>query len=95
MTPMPKEHAETLALEALAWILSQDELLPVFMGATGASAEDMRARASDPDFLASILDFLLMDDAWVMGFCQAGAHAFDLPMRARAGLPGGNTVHWT
>ena len=89
------EAAETLALDALAWLVSQDELLPVFLGATGASADDLRARASDPEFLGAVLDFLCMDDAWVVAFCDQAGLRYDRPMMARACLPGGETLHWT
>ncbi|MCV6584362.1 MAG: DUF3572 domain-containing protein [Marinibacterium sp.] len=95
MTPLSPDRAETLALQVLAWVLGNDDLLPVFMGSTGAHEGDLRARAGDPVFLAAVLDFLLMDDAWVMGFCQSVGAEFDLPMRARAGLPGGDVIHWT
>jgi len=42
-----------------------------------------------------VLDFLLMDDAWVMGFCEAEGLKYDQPMYARAALPGGEQVNWT
>lgn len=90
-----QDSAEALALQALAWIANNPELLPVFMGATGASAEDLRRGATDPVFLGAILDFLLMDDAWVMEFCQATGLRYDAPMQARAALPGGQQEHWT
>jgi hypothetical protein len=92
---LPRETAETLALEALAWLLSNDELLPVFMGATGADVDDLRTSAGDPAFLGSVLDFLMMDDAWVVAFCDAAGVPYDRPMVARAALPGGEQVHWT
>lgn len=92
---MKQETAETLAAEALGWIAAQDDLLEVFLGATGASAPDLRGQAGDPVFLASVLDFLLMDDAWITGFCRATGRAFTDPAAARAALPGGETVHWT
>ena len=38
------EAAETLSLRALAWLVGQEDLLPVFLGATGASEADLRAR---------------------------------------------------
>ncbi|MCY4180644.1 MAG: DUF3572 domain-containing protein [Litoreibacter sp.] len=92
---MSPEAAQTLAIQALSWILSTDDLAQVFMGASGASADDMRANAADPAFLASVMDFLLMDDAWVTGFCdQAGFDYMD-PMRARQLLPGGDLPNWT
>lgn len=92
---MTREGAETLAAEALAWIAGQEDLLGVFLGATGASPADLRGRADTPEFLASVLDFLLMDDAWVIGFCRASGRGFTDPGAARAALPGGDSVHWT
>ncbi|ARC89114.1 DUF3572 domain-containing protein [Rhodovulum sp. MB263] len=90
-----QDFAETVALEALAWLVGDDELLPVFLGATGASATDLRERASEPDFLASVLDFLLLDDAWVLRFCAAVGRPGEAVLAARAGLPGGADPHWT
>lgn len=92
---MRQEHAETIAARALAWLANNDDLLPVFMGATGAGAEDIRARAGEADFLGSVLDFLMMDDAWVVGFCDDAGLAYDAPMQARLALPGGAQTHWT
>lgn len=89
------DAAETLALKALAWLLADDDLLPVFLGSTGASETDLRTRAADPEFLGSVLDFLTMDDAWVMRFCDAENIAYDQPVQARAALPGGEQLHWT
>jgi hypothetical protein len=90
-----RDTAETTALRALGWLASQDDLLPVFLGATGASEDDLRARAVEPEFLGSVLDFVMMDDAWVIAFCDAENLPYDRPMMARAALPGGAQVHWT
>ena len=95
MTPLTQETAEVLALEALSWLVANEELLPVFLGSTGAGEADLRNRAKDPEFLASVLDFLLMDDAWVEAFCLSGDYAPEFPLRARAALPGGASVNWT
>lgn len=93
---MSSDAAETLALQALAWLVTNDDLLPVFLGSTGAAQEDLRARAAEPEFLGSVLDFLMMNDAWVIAFCDAnGATPYDYPMQARAALPGGAQMHWT
>ncbi len=92
---MSRDAAEELGLKCLGWLVAEEELLPVFLGATGASEADLRARASDPDFLGSVLDFLLMDDAWVMRFCEATGTAPEHPMIARQMLPGGDVTHWT
>ena len=47
------------------------------------------------DPLASVLDFLVMDDRWVIGFCDAAQLSYETPMQARAALPGGQLPHWT
>lgn len=95
MTPLAKDSAEVVAIEALSWLVGNDELLPVFLGATGSDEGDLRRRAGDPEFLASVLDFLLMDDAWVTAFCDSAGYTYDYPLRARAALPGGAQVNWT
>ncbi|MGB0959600.1 MAG: DUF3572 domain-containing protein [Halocynthiibacter sp.] len=92
---MQQDFAETIALKALAWLVGNEDLLPVFMGATGISETDIRARAADPDFLISVLDFLTMDDAWVIAFCDAHNLSYDTPRNARQSLPGGADVNWT
>ncbi|NRB19071.1 MAG: DUF3572 domain-containing protein [Rhodobacteraceae bacterium] len=87
--------AETLALQALGWLVGNEELLPVFLGASGASEADLRSRAADPEFLGSVLDFLMMDDTWVISFCDAQGFSYESPRQARMSLPGGAQVNWT
>lgn len=89
------DAAETLALQALAWLAGHEDLMPVFMGATGASVDDLKARASDATFLASVLDFITMDDQWVIAFCDQHQLDYTAPMMARQALPGGAEVNWT
>ncbi|NVO54682.1 DUF3572 domain-containing protein [Rhodobacteraceae bacterium B1Z28] len=93
--PLSADSAETLALTALGWLVGNDELLPVFLGSTGAASQDLRASAGDRDFMVSVLDFLVLDDSWVMAFCDANSVPYDLPAQARAVLSGGADTHWT
>ena len=90
-----QDAAETLALQALGWIAAQDEVFDAFMGASGLDREGLSTRLAQPEVLVAILDFLLSDDAFVTGFAQDAGIAPDLPMRARASLPGGADYHWT
>jgi hypothetical protein len=92
---MQRDAAETVGMQALAWLAGNDELLPVFLGSTGAGLDDLRARAGDPAFLGSVLDFVMMDDVWVVAFCDAAGLSYATPMQARGALPGGGQVHWT
>ena len=92
---MQREDAETLALGALTWLAGHDELLPVFLGATGAGEADLRAGAADPEFLGALLDFLLLDDAWVTEFAGGAGLPAERVAEARRALPGGDLPHWT
>ena len=91
---MSRDHAETLALRALAWIAADEELLPQFAGATGASLGDARDRVQDPAFLAGILEFLTMEDRWVRCFCDDEGLPYETPMQALRALPGQMRDEW-
>ncbi|SFS41060.1 Protein of unknown function [Sulfitobacter marinus] len=90
-----QEAAEALGLQALAWLVANDDLLPVFMDASGVGADDLRAQASDPALLGAVLDFLMMDDAWVIAFCDTIGAQYETLMQSRQALPGGEQVNWT
>lgn len=92
---MSQDAAETLGLQALTWLVSNEELLPVFMGASGADVDDLRAGVSDPAMQGAVLDFILMDDSWVMQVCDYLQVPYEQIAQARAVLPGGDQVHWT
>lgn len=90
-----QDRAIVVALQALGWLVARDDLLPVFLAATGASPGDLRQQANEPAFLGAVLDFILQDDAAVMGFCTDAGLAYTVPLEARQALPGGGAVHWT
>ena len=92
---MPRERAETVAVQALGWMAAQEELLEGFLAAAGCAPEDLRARAREPEFLGFVLDFLLGDEAALMAFCHSVRMAYETPMLARVSLPGGDAWHWT
>ncbi len=90
-----RDTAEVLGLQVLAWLVANEDLLPVFQGASGVSDGDIRAGAQDPGFLGSVLDFVLMDDAWVVACCDSIKCPYDSLFQARQMLPGGEQVNWT
>ncbi len=92
---LSQDAVEQVALTAIAWLAGNDELLSVFMGSTGADEAAFREGVRDPEFQASVLDFILMDDAWVVAFCDNEGVPYDRVMQARGALPGGAQVHWT
>ncbi len=92
---MSPENAQTIALQALGWLVGNDDLCPIFLGSTGGDMDDLRTQATDPAFQSSVLEFLTMDDAWVIAFCDAHNLKYDAPLRARYSLPGTENVNWT
>ena len=92
---MQRNTAETIAIQALGWLAANEELLPVFLGATGVGTDEMGARVQEPEFLGSVLEFLMNEDAWVMQFCDEIGLGYDQPMAARQSLPGGEQINWT
>ena len=90
-----QESAETLAAQVLSWVAEDADRLNAFMAMTGAAPADLARNLAKPAFLATVLDFLLTEDALVIGFCDTRGLAYTAPMQARAALPGGTPWHWT
>lgn len=92
---MQRDSAETLALQALAHLAGDDDLLAAFLAQTGAGMAELRRGAADPAFLGAVLDFILQEDGRVLGLAAAAGVAPERVAQARAALPGGQQHHWT
>ena len=92
---MVKEEAEIYALKVTSWLISNQDLLSVFMSSTGVSEATIKSDFQDRVFLASVLDFLLLDDNWVIAACDAMQLEPEAMHLARLHLPGGERVNWT
>ena len=92
---MNQEQAEIVAIKSIEWMAGNREILEQFLATSGATLSTLRDRVDDPDFLASALDFLLMQDRLVLAFCKAANLEISMPMSARQILPGGNNPNWT
>jgi len=92
---MTLEEAETYALKATNWLVSNQELLDLFMGSTGVSENTIKSDIQNTVFLVAVLDFLLLDDKWVIEACDAMELQPELMQTARLTLPGGDQVNWT
>ena len=90
-----QDAAEEIGLQALTWLVGNEQLLPVFMGSTGAGETELRQGLTDPGMQAAVLEFILMDDAWVVAFCDQAGLRYEMLSQARAALPGGEQVNWT
>jgi hypothetical protein len=67
----PREVAEIVAVQALSFIAGDPERLGLFLAESGLGPETLRTAATEPQFLASVLDFVLRDDATVKAFASA------------------------
>jgi len=66
----PREAAEIVAIQALSFIAGEPERLSLFLAESGIGPETLRNAAADPRFLASVLDFVMRDDATVRAFAN-------------------------
>jgi len=66
----PREVAEIVAVQALGFIAGEPERLGQFLAESGIGPETLRTAASDPQFLASVLDFVMRDDTTVKAFAE-------------------------
>jgi len=92
---MTAQEAEIYALKVTNWLISNQDLLDVFMSSTGVSEATIKSDFHDGVFLAAILDFLLLEDKWVIDACDAMQLEPDAMHSARLMLPGGEKVTWT
>jgi hypothetical protein len=66
----PHEVAEIVAIQALSFIAGEPGRLGLFLAETGIGPETLRTAAADPKFLASVLEFVMRDDATVKAFAE-------------------------
>ena len=66
-----REVAEIVAIQALSFVAGEPQRLGAFLAESGIGPETLRSAASDPQFLVSVLDFVLRDDATVTAFASA------------------------
>ena len=67
----PREVAEIVAIQALSFVAGDPGRLGAFLAESGIGPDTLRNAAADPHFLASVLDFVMRDDATVKAFASA------------------------
>ncbi len=67
----PREVAEIVAIQALTFVAGDPERLGQFLAESGLGPETLRNAAANPQFLASVLDFIMRDDATVKAFAES------------------------
>ncbi len=86
---LTREEAETIAIQAVAFLAGQEDHFLRFVALTGTSVDAVRESLGDPAVLGAVLDFVLADEALLLAFCASASIAPDRPAGARRLLPGG------
>jgi hypothetical protein len=85
---MTTEHAETIALQALAFLVKDETLLSHFLTNSGLTPQDLKTRFREPELLGGVLDAILADDAILLAFCNTMSLSPETLVMARRMLPG-------
>jgi hypothetical protein len=78
--------ADTLALNALVWVLQEPARADRFLGLTGLSGDDIRGRISDPALLDAVLGFLEAHEPDLVACAKALEVQPSILVSARSGL---------
>jgi Protein of unknown function (DUF3572) len=85
-SPAAREAAEMLAIQALGFIAGEPERLEAFLAATGLTLDRLRESATEPDFLAGVLEHMLADESLLLAFAESAAIDPAAVARARNAL---------
>lgn len=67
------EEAEKLSITALAFLASEENRLQKYMSLTGLDPATLRNAATEPRFLASVLEYMMQDEALLLEFAEIQA----------------------
>ena len=68
---MNRDAAETIALQAIAHIISDEWLQNAFLNQSGLDEASLRARIQELDVHCAALDFLMQNDEWLLKFAES------------------------
>ncbi|TNE56868.1 MAG: DUF3572 family protein [Alphaproteobacteria bacterium] len=91
---MNQEQAQIIALQVLAYVAGEEAEREAFLAQSGLSPDELKASATDSQFLGAVMDFLLSDEARLLACCQSCEWPPELPARARLELPGATAGIW-
>lgn len=82
------EQAVAVALQAVTFLVGDDDARDGLLRMTGITADDLRGRLEDPAFLTGVLEFLLANEPRLLTFCKEADLPPEVPERARQTLSG-------
>ena len=77
-----------MALQALAWLASDEERLVRFLNLSGLTPRGLRATATQPESLGAVLDYLLAWEPLLRASPRSTASRRRLIAHSRQRLPG-------
>lgn len=80
---MDRARAESLAVEALAFLGRNPERLVRFLDVTGMRPDTLRAAAETPGFLAGLMDYVAADEELLLAFAEDAGVRPESVMQAR------------
>lgn len=81
---------QTLALQALGWVLSEEDRAQRFLTLTGLTPDDLRAALGEASLLTALLDFLMGHEPDLIACADALGVAPPALVAARAELSDGD-----
>lgn len=84
-----KNHAEDMAVAALAFLAAEPDRLTRFLALAGIEGTDIRRAAGEPGFLAAVLDHLMGDETLLLAFAGEQAVKPEAVVRAAHALGAG------
>ena len=78
-----RDEAERIALEALGYLVADEDRLWAFLGATGLEPGTIRQAARTPGFLAAVLDHVAANEGLLIDLSAALAIKPERLMEAR------------
>jgi hypothetical protein len=91
---MHQDTAQAIAFSAISYIIGEDHLRDRFMALTGLDTSSLRARLVEPDFQASILEFLLGHEPDLISFAEHITEKPENVVHAWRALGGGEGQEW-
>ena len=96
MTPkMDDEQAKIVALQALTYLVGEQQVLQRFIDLSGVDLSDLRSRVDDPSMLAGVLEFFLGFEPQLLEMCEATGLSAEAPAQARSCLLGVQFEEWS
>lgn len=83
------EEAQGIATQALVQLSQDPEQVGRFLAFSGIGPDQIRDAASEPGFLAGVLEFYMMDEALLLAFCENAGLRPTMMAAARYALAGG------